>query len=78
MLAPCPFSLYGLETMSLIASSPCATRSLSRYQLQRVQAQVDVGFSISLIEAFWRTAEHNCRFQKSLNSLAAFRQWTDF
>lgn len=53
-------------------------QTLTRFQLQRIHAQTDVDFSNSLIEAFWRSAKHNCLFQQRLDSLAAIRKWTDF
>jgi putative transposase len=51
---------------------------LSRFQMQRVQAQIDVQFSNSMIEAFWRSTKHNRLFQQKLDSVSALRQWTDF
>jgi|GEM_PF-237821 len=51
---------------------------LSRFQMQRVQAQIDVQFSNSMIEAFWRSAKHNCLFQQRLDSLTAIRKWVEF
>lgn len=53
-------------------------QTLTRFQLQRVHAQIDVDFSNSLIEAFWRSAKHNCLFQQKLDSLTALRNWIDF
>ncbi len=51
---------------------------LTRFQLHRVQAQIDVDFSNSLIEAFWRSTKHNCLFQQHLDSLATVRKWIAF
>jgi putative transposase len=53
-------------------------QTLTRFRLQRVHAQVEVDFSNSLIEAFWRSTKHNCLFQQKLDSLQALRKWTDF
>jgi putative transposase len=50
---------------------------LSRFQLQRVQAQIDVQFSNSMIEAFWRSTKHNCLFQQCLDSLISLRKWVE-
>jgi hypothetical protein len=51
---------------------------LSRFQIVRVQAQIDVQFSNSMIEAFWRSTKHNCLFQQRLDSLAAIQRWVAF
>ena len=51
---------------------------LIRFQLLRVHAQIDVQFSNSLIEAFWRSTKHNCLFQQRLDSLAAVSKWVAF
>jgi putative transposase len=51
---------------------------LSRFQMQRVQAQIDIQFSNSMIEAFWRSTKHNCLFQQKLDAVSALCQWTDF
>jgi transposase InsO family protein len=53
-------------------------QTLSRFQMQRIHAQIDVDFSNSLIEAFWRSAKHNCLFQQRLDSTAALRKCVDF
>jgi len=51
---------------------------LSRFQMQRAQAQIDVQFSNSMIEAFWRSTKHNCLFQQRLDSLEAIGKWVAF
>jgi len=51
---------------------------LSRFQMQRVQTQIDVQFSNSMIEAFWRSTKHKCLFQQRLDSLAAIRKCVTF
>ena len=40
-------------------------------QLRRVLAQVEVTFSNSMIEAWWRSLKHNWLFLNQLDSLAA-------
>ena len=51
---------------------------LSRFQMQHAQAQIDVQFSNSMIEAFWRSTKHNCLFQQRLDSLEAIGKWVAF
>jgi hypothetical protein len=40
--------------------------------LRRVIAQIDVSFSNSLIEAWWRTLKHHWLYLHSLDDLATF------
>jgi putative transposase len=46
--------------------------------LDRVLAQVDVGFSNSMIEAFWRSLKHQWLYLNSLDSLARLRTLVEF
>ena len=51
---------------------------IKRLELKRVLAQIDVDFSNSMIEAFWRSSKHNCLFQQQLDTLEAIRKWVSF
>jgi hypothetical protein len=44
-----------------------------RGALRRVIAQIDVTFSNSLIEAWWRALKHRCLFLHPLDNLATFQ-----
>jgi transposase InsO family protein len=46
--------------------------------LNRVLAQVDVGFSNSMIEAFWRSMKHQWLFLNSLDSIERLRALVKF
>jgi hypothetical protein len=46
--------------------------------LNRVLAQVDVGFSNSMIEAFWRSMKHQWLFLNSLDSIERLRVLIQF
>ena len=46
--------------------------------LDRILAQVDVGFSNSMIEAFWRSLKHQWLYLSSLDSLARLRTLVEF
>ena len=46
--------------------------------LTRVLAQVEVTFSNSMIEAFWRSLKHSWLYLHSLDSLAALRRLIEF
>jgi transposase InsO family protein len=46
--------------------------------LDRVLAQVEVGFSNSMIEAFWRSLKHQWLYLNSLDSLARLRTLVEF
>ncbi len=46
--------------------------------LERILAQVDVSFSNSLIEAFWRSLRHQWLYLHTLDSLAALRRLIGF
>jgi transposase InsO family protein len=43
---------------------------LSRSQIVRVQAQIDVQFSNSMIEAFWRSTKHKHEFPPPVSQVA--------
>ena len=47
-------------------------------ELRRVLAQVEVTFSNSMIEAFWRSLKHSWLYLHSLDSLAALRRLIEF
>jgi len=47
-------------------------------QLRRVLAQVEVTFSNSIIEAWWRSLKHNWLFLNTLDSLAAVERLVAF
>jgi transposase InsO family protein len=47
-------------------------------ELTRVLAQVEVAFSNSMIEAFWRSLKHSWLYLHSLDSLAALRRLIEF
>ena len=47
-------------------------------ELRRVLAQVEVTFSNSMIEAFWRSLRHSWLYLHSLESFTALRQLVDF
>jgi putative transposase len=47
-------------------------------ELTRVLAQVEVTFSNSMIEAFWRSLKHSWLYLHPLGSFAALRRLTDF
>ena len=51
---------------------------LERVDLRRVLAQVEVTFSNSMIEAFWRSLKHSWIYLHSLNTFAALRRLVDF
>jgi hypothetical protein len=46
--------------------------------LNRVLAQVDVGYSNSMIEAFWRSIKHQWLFLNSLDSIERLRVLIQF
>jgi putative transposase len=46
--------------------------------LQRVIAQIDVSFSNSLIEAWWRSLKHRWLFLHPLDNLATVRRLVEF
>jgi hypothetical protein len=46
--------------------------------LQRVIAQIDVSFSNSLIEAWWRSLKHRWLFLHSLDNIATVRRLVTF
>ena len=52
--------------------------TLSSAGLDRVLAQVDVAFSNSMIEAFWRSLKHQWLYLNSLDSLARLRTLVEF
>jgi putative transposase len=52
--------------------------ALGAEDLTRVLAQVEVTFSNSMIEAFWRSLKHSWLYLHSLDSLAALRRLIDF
>jgi putative transposase len=47
-------------------------------ELTRVLAQVEITFSNSMIEAFWRSLRHSRLYLHSLNSFAVLRRLTEF
>jgi len=47
-------------------------------ELTRVLAQVEVTFSNSMIEAFWRSLKHSWLYLHSLDSFAVLRRLTEF
>jgi putative transposase len=47
-------------------------------ELTRVLAQVEVTFSNSMIEAFWRSLKHSWLYLHSLDSFAVLRQLIEF
>ena len=47
-------------------------------QLKRVLAQVEVSFSNSMIEYFWRSLRHNWLYLHTLDSIAAIRRLVEF
>jgi transposase InsO family protein len=47
-------------------------------QLRRVLAQVEVSFSNSMIEAFWRSLKHNWMYLNQLDSVAAVQRLVAF
>ena len=47
-------------------------------ELTRVLAQVEVAFSNSMIEAFWRSLKHSWLYLHSLDSIAALRRLIEF
>jgi transposase InsO family protein len=51
---------------------------VERGLLRRVLAMVDVAFSNSLIEAWWRSLKHNWLFLQQLDSVAAVRRHVAF
>jgi putative transposase len=58
--------------------SDAVDQTISLFQLQRVHAQIDVDFSKSLIEAFWRSSKRNCLFQQKLDTIDALHKAIDF
>ncbi len=46
--------------------------------LTRVLAQVEITFSSSMIEAFWRSLKHSWLYLHSLDSLAGLRRLVEF
>jgi transposase InsO family protein len=46
--------------------------------LERILAQVEVGFSNSLIEAYWRSLKHQWLFLNTLDSVARVRALVEF
>jgi len=51
---------------------------LNDEELTRVLAQVEVTFSNSMIEAFWRSLKHSWLYLHSLDSFAALRRLVEF
>jgi transposase InsO family protein len=51
---------------------------LERVDLRRVLAQVEMAFSNSMIEAFWRSLKHSWVYLHSLDTAAALRRLVDF
>ena len=51
---------------------------LSGEKLTRVLAQVEITFSNSMIEAFWRSLKHSWLYLHSLDSIAALRRLIEF
>jgi putative transposase len=51
---------------------------LDREALTRVLAQVEITFSNSMIEAFWRSLKHSWLYLHSLDSFAALRRLIGF
>ncbi len=51
---------------------------LSGEKLTRVLAQVEITFSNSMIEAFWRSLKHSWLYLHSLDSIAALRRLVEF
>ena len=52
--------------------------SLDGEELTRVLAQVEITFSNSMIEAFWRSLKHSWLYLHSLESFAALRRLIEF
>jgi transposase InsO family protein len=52
--------------------------ALAAEELTRVLAQVEVTFSNSMIEAFWRSMKHSWLYLHSLDSFAALRRLIEF
>ncbi len=52
--------------------------ALGAEDLTRVLAQVEVAFSNSMIEAFWRSLKHSWLYRHSLDSFAALRRLIEF
>jgi putative transposase len=46
--------------------------------LDRILAQVEVGFSNSIVEAFWRSLKHQWLFLNSLDTVARVRALVEF
>ena len=46
--------------------------------LDRILAQVEVGFSNSIVEAYWRSLKHQWLFSNSLDSVASIRTPVEF
>ena len=51
---------------------------IARGALKRVLAQVDVAYSNSVIEAWWRSLKHSWLFMHSLDSVAAVRRLVSY
>jgi hypothetical protein len=51
---------------------------LSGEKLTRVLAQVEITFSNSMIEAFWRSLKHSWLYLHSLDSIAGLRRLVEF
>jgi putative transposase len=51
---------------------------LGTYPLRRVLAQVDIDFSNSMIEAWWRSLKHSWLYLNQLDSLATIRNLVAF
>jgi transposase InsO family protein len=51
---------------------------LERVDLRRVLAQVEVTFSNSMIEAFWRSLKHSWIYLHSLDTVTALRRLVEF
>jgi putative transposase len=49
-----------------------------RFELRRTLAQVDITFSNSMIEAFWRSLKHSWLYLHSLESIESLRRLVDF
>jgi transposase InsO family protein len=55
------------------------TRSLNPFgALERILAQVDVAYSNSMIEAFWRSLKHQWLYLNSLDSIERLRSLVKF
>jgi len=63
----------GSENLNGVVDEQIRTQNI-----KRVVAQIDVVFSNSMIEAFFRRLKHNHLYQKSLTSIKTLRKHLDF